>query len=271
MIAVDYAANLAKKVSGEIYLLHVLQAGEVDTSMGTIGSWAGAEGVETVPSMMARLKLVKRQMVALIADRGLTNMNVQDFIEVGEPYMKINAAAEKYSADIILMGTHGISGLKELFIGSVSEKVVQHASRPVLAVKSKRSLSPSNIIFASDFKEEAHRIFEFVKNFAAIFNATIHLLKVVDSDSESVKAKSREAIHAFAQRHSTASSAIAIVHASKVEEGIQQFVKQIDGDLIVIGTHGRNGLARFFNGSVSEELVNHADCPVLTVNFREGK
>ena len=270
-LAVDFAANLARKTSGEIYLLHVLETGEPDAGMGSTGTWAGSEEVSTVPYMIGRLERVKTQMQNFISENGLTNLAVRDFVEVGEPHLKINDAAEKYGADLIAMGTHGVSGLKELFIGSTAEKVVQHANRPVLSIQEKITVNPSNIIFASDFTDEADKVFDTVKNFASIYQAQIHLLKVVDRDDEYKKKEYHAHLRAFATRHNVADYPFSILPAPKTEEGILLLSKEINADLIAIGTHGRRGLARFFNGSVSEELINHSYCPVLTVNFREEK
>src|SRR5689334_16761266 len=90
-LAVKFAANLAHKTSGELVLLHVLDEAEPDPGIGSSGSWAGAEEVATVPYMIARLKHVKTEMQKFINENALSGLHVLDVIEVGEPYMKINA------------------------------------------------------------------------------------------------------------------------------------------------------------------------------------
>lgn len=57
---------------------------------------------------------------------------------------------------------------------------------------------------------------------------------------------------------------INIYNDESVEQGILNFSKEIDADLIGISTHGRQGIAHFFNGSISEDIVNHANRPVIT-------
>ena len=54
-------------------------------------------------------------------------------------------------------------------------------------------------------------------------------------------------------------------------EGIHEAAKRINADLIAMETHGRTGLSRFFYGSQTESVVNHADIPVLTVRIQEYK
>jgi nucleotide-binding universal stress UspA family protein len=267
-LAVRFAVNLAMKTSGKIVLLHVLDESEPDTGLGSTGSWAGSEEVATVPYMMARLQHVKDQMVAFMKENGLTELNAQDVIEVGDPAMKINAGAEKYNADIIVMGTHGTKNHSNLFIGSVADKVVQHADRPVLSIRELQSVNPTPIIFASDFTEEADRIFDKVKDFASMFGSELQLLKIIDEDDADLKSKVINELTDFCKRHQCENIASEVMYASKTEEGILLYSKRVGAQLIALGTHGRKGLSRFFNGSVSAELVNHSFCPVLTVNLR---
>src|SRR5687767_9786563 len=106
--AMNFAANLARKAEGEIYLLHVFESGDIDMSSGAGGSWAATtEETMTVPYMIARLRLIKKQMHWFISEFPLKGLDIYDEVETGEPYIKINHAADKYEADIIVMGTHG--------------------------------------------------------------------------------------------------------------------------------------------------------------------
>jgi nucleotide-binding universal stress UspA family protein len=260
--AIDFASNLARKTNGEIYLLHVIEgATDVDTtsSIGA-GGWASASDTLTVPYMIERLKLIKRKMKTLIKETKLYGLNVFDEIETGEPYHKINDAAEKYNADIIIMGTHGASGWKELIAGSTAEKVVQHSNRPVLCIKNNFTVNPSRIVFASDFSVEAGKIFRQVNSFASIFNSSVHLLNVADEDI----GESERRIRYFLEKYH-ADYSYTVYPDDNTEKGILNFAQDTNADLIAIGTHGRKGLSRFFNPSVSERLINHSFLPVLTV------
>jgi nucleotide-binding universal stress UspA family protein len=267
-LAVRFAANLANRTSGNLVLLHVLDEAEPDMSLGSTGSWAGAADVPTVPYMMARLKHVKTEMQNFIAENALSGLPVEDVVEIGDPAIKINAGAEKHEADIIVMGTHGTKDHSNLFIGSVADKVVQHARRPVVSIRELQSVNPSPILFASDFTDEADKIFDKAKEFASMFHSEMHLLKVIDEDNEDLKASTLNELNQFCERHQVNNVNRSVVYSRKTEEGILLHSKRIGAQLIALGTHGRKGLARFFNGSVSAELVNHSFCPVLTINLR---
>ena len=260
--AIDFSAEMAKKIDAEVYLLHVLYAPDTDTGLGTGGSWADAsDTVMTVPYMIKRLKLLKGQMQDLIKGSKLYGLKVYDEIETGEAAIKIPDAADKYDADLIIMGAHGVSGLKEVFVGSTSEKVVQHTKRPVLTIKNPVTRDIKKIVFASDFSNESSSVFKKVMEFATVFQAEVQLLTVAKDDT----APHLQRIRNFLYRNN-----IELAHSvypdSNTERGIIDFASKANADVIAIGTHGRSGFARLFSPSVSEHLVNHSFLPVLTVN-----
>lgn len=264
--ALQYAASFARKVSGEIYLIYVLSDEDEYSGISTSGEWRNIVTSPGVPAMIGLLKETKVMMEDIKKNPLLRGIPVYDNVEVGNAGPMINAAAEKYNADIIIMGTHGARGVTELLIGSTAEKVVQHAVRPVISIKERFTTEPSQIIFASDFTSEANNVFGFVKKFADTYDAKLHLLEV----STGARNKMREDIinQDFSVSFDGVEYPVNVYKDTSKEAGILHYAREINADLIAIGTHGRHGLARFFNPSVSEDLVNHSFCPVLTVNFK---
>jgi nucleotide-binding universal stress UspA family protein len=267
-IALQFAANLAHRISGQIYLIHVFDDNGVDLA-GSVGSgaWMGSADGAEVPMLIDRLRMIKTRMQNFIKDCAVPNTVIYHNVESGVPHMKINYAAEKYHCDMIVMGTHGATGFQEMFIGTTTEKVVHYATRPVLCIKENANFNPEKIVFATDFSDESDEIFDFVKSFADIFNANIHLLNVNIADVNRDQIASR--IEEFRKAHDAENLPYTIYNDKKTEAGVRHFAKRFGADLIAVGTHGRHGLARFFNPSISEELVNHSFCPVLTVNFKK--
>jgi nucleotide-binding universal stress UspA family protein len=265
-IALQFAANLAHKISGRIYLIHVFDDNGVDLA-GTVGSgsWMGSSDGTDIPMMIDRLRSIKSTAQRFIKESGVPNTDIYHNVEAGVPHIKINHAAEKYHCDMIIMGTHGARGFQEKFVGTTAEKVVHYATRPVLSIKENANFNPGKIVFATDFSEEADDVFDTVRNFAGIFNSNIHLLNVNTADINRDQLAGR--IEQFREQHDAADLPYTIYNDKKTEAGILNFAKRMNADLIAIGTHGRHGIARFFNPSISEELVNHSFCPVLTVNF----
>ena len=264
--AADFAANLAMRTGSGLNLLHVLQPGDVDTGIAPSGGWASAADVITVPHMIGLLKHVKKKMQAFILENGLDEIPVEDVVETGDPVTGIKVAAEKYDADLIVMGTHGASGMRELFVGSVAEKVAQHPYCPVISVREKSDPVPVTILFASDFSEEADSVFEKVKEIASAYGAGLHLVKIADEHDANPDV-SNDSILNFAIRHQVEHLTRRLYPAPDVGDGILRYAAEVNAGMIAIGTHGRRGLNRFFNGSISGELINHCHSPVLTVHF----
>ena len=84
------------------------------------------------------------------------------------------------NSDLIVMGSHGISGFSKVFIGSNTEKVVRLADSPVLTIKNEiEDFGVKNMVFASNFFEESHTVFKKIKFFADLYKTHIYLLKVI--------------------------------------------------------------------------------------------
>lgn len=257
--ALQFAAFIAKKTGAAINLLHVAGAPPRE----------GAFGLDPdVHEMLGSLMGVKKIMSKTLSQPGLKGITVKDMVEVGEVHIHIIAAAKKCEADMIIMGTHGASGLKEFLIGSNAEKVVRNAPIPVLTVKNMVS-NPriEKIAYATDFSEETERVFPSVKKFADLFGAKIEMVKVVTESTFETGYQTKKNIEHF-KRHFKDEHVTAWVYNDlTTHKGIRHFAHSASANIIALGTHGRQGLARLFEGSVAEKLVNHSSLPVLILNI----
>jgi len=113
-------------------------------------------------------------------------------------------------------------------------------------------------------KNDNEETYKQAVKFAEAFNAKIHLLMVNTANNFMTSAEAKARINDFISGQTFKNYTITIHNDTSVEQGILNFSKEIDADLIGISTHGRQGIAHFFNGSISEDLVNHATRPVIT-------
>src|SRR5690606_13997614 len=143
---------------------------------------------------------------------------------------------------------------------------------PVLVIKNKNeNFNVKNFVFATNWEEENKQAFVEAYNFAQTFEAKMHLLYVNTSGSEFLTSKEiDEKFKALMRETRIKPDDIStnIYSDKSVEHGILNFSKEINADLIGIPTHGRRGLAHFFNHSIGEEVANHAGIPVMT--FKVG-
>ena len=177
--------------------------------------------------------------------------------------------AKEFGAELIVMGSHGSSGLKEVFVGSNTEKVVRTSEIPVLVIKHKMSdFHASNIVFANNFNKESIPAFIKAKKLFDAFDAELHLVYInTPGDGFRSSQEMEDRVGEFlaeAKVTDLEAKDVAYYSAYSIEEGLFAYSNKIDADLIAIPTHGRRGLAHFFSGSISEDLVNHAKIPVLT-------
>ncbi len=163
------------------------------------------------------------------------------------------------------MGSHGTSGIEEVLIGSNTEKVVRLSDIPVLVIKKDvGELNFKNIVFASDFSKEIRKPFKKMVEFLEIFDANLFLVMICTPNSFKTTLNAEKTMKDFIENYDIKNYSLHIFNDTNIENGITNFSKTIDADLIGLCTHGRTGLAHFFNGSISEDLVNHTTKPVIT-------
>jgi nucleotide-binding universal stress UspA family protein len=138
-------------------------------------------------------------------------------------------------------------------------------------------ISIKNILFATDFSIHSSAALVYARSIARRYGSTIHAVHVVTPSSYATVppeliGQAREEVMraARAQMRETEERLRGLRHATGISEGdvwqeLSQVINQEQIDLIVMGTHGRTGLARMMMGSVAEEVYRQATCPVLTV------
>lgn len=255
--ALKVAAQLAKKHNCDIHLLHIVQipVQKVD-ALSTYNE---------LPEAIYFMKLAHKQFEDLIAKDYLQGITVHEHVEVDEIFKSIYHVCKKQHIDLVIMGSNGASGLKEMLIGSNTEKVVRTSETPVMVIKKEHDVfNIKNFVFASDFRDECKPTFKKAIDFATMFGSKIHLL-MVNTPTNFISSNDAEnRMKSFIKSFDFPNLTSNIYNDISIEQGIMNFSQSIGADLIGMSTHGRQGISHFFNGSVSEDLVNHAKRPVIT-------
>lgn len=191
--------------------------------------------------------------------------------------------------DLIVMGTHGRTGLAHFLLGSVAERVVRHAACPVLTVgHSRKNYSPhyEKILVAFDFSEHSKLALRNAAALARKFEAELGVIYVLEQEvspayfeiwKESITEALPE-IEADAQRAVTevlkaegveASQTEVVLTQGKAHKEIVKFADSHNFDLIAMGTHGLSGIEHVLLGSTTERVVRTATCPVITFKHME--
>lgn len=266
--ALDVAYAIAKKNNASIKLLHIIEAPGVG-SFNTMGEVYTGDPMNNI-YIMEMMKIMKGKMEMLVNDPKYSGVEMNYNVTVGNAFSGISNEINEFDIDMVVMGSKGSSGLEETLIGSNTEKVVRRAKCPVLTVKDTVDVDEvKNIVFASDFKAKGDNVIAALKEFAAAFDANIHLVKVNTPNSFSSDREMRRRMNEFAREQGLENFTINIYNHEDEEDGIIYFADDINADIIALGTHGRTGLMHLLSGSIAEDIVNHAHRPVWTYRISD--
>tara|TARA_B100000809_G_scaffold235608_1_gene253946 strand:+ start:19 stop:852 length:834 start_codon:yes stop_codon:yes gene_type:complete len=258
--ALKAAALLSKKIDVEIYALHMLDLQEFNLSHSL--DYSQEQGVFF-------LKLAEKKLQKFLQKDFLKEVKVVPLIKRYKVFSEVNAIAKEINADLIIMGSHGASGLKEFFTGSNTEKVIRYADIPVLILKNElKNLDFADIVIATDFSDETILAYKGILTFLDFLGARKHLL-FVNLPNEKFKTTPEMDTLANNFLMSAEGNVDRLINANfvcarTVEEGILSFSDAVGADLIALITHGRKGLAHVFSGSISEDISNHSALPIIT-------
>ncbi len=265
--ALKLAAQLAQKYEAEIYLLHMLEL-----PMDMINPVAGTKTSNDLPEALFFMKLAKKRFKEILSRPYLQGLTVHEIVQFHEAFDGIIETSREHGCDFIVMGSQGATGFKEMFVGSNTEKVVRTSDIPVLVIKHEHEdFKVDNMVFASNLSSESKSTLGQVVEFAALMQAKLHLVYVNTANDFMTSRDTDEFLTEYVEGLDFTNYEFHVYNDSTVENGILNFAKKINADLVGIATHGRKGLSHFFNGSISEDLVNHAKLPVITFKLKKNK
>ena len=198
----------------------------------------------------------------------------------------IHQYAETEDIDLIALGTHGREGAGRLWRGSVAEVVIRGAKRPVLTVRGDgdgQTVGPGQIeriLVPIDVAEYVPETGKVAVEWARLYDAQVDLLHVVTGSSppapdqtddagepeEGPEQRARRALMDIGRTMSALGVPMEVhVRTGTPGPTITNFMEARGTHLVVMSTHGRTGMERFFLGSVAEAVIRHGGCPVLTV------
>ncbi|HZO91076.1 MAG TPA: universal stress protein [Chthonomonadaceae bacterium] len=276
--AAHKAAAIARQFNSDIRLLSVFD----DTlTAAYLGAWESI----TVPGDLARLAEetqgeVECRTLPIFQQAGVP---CQALREIGHAVDRITQVAEREHANLIVLGSRGLSTWQALLLGSVSEGVLLHAPCPVLIVRGEKASEETTgfnrILLATDGSDNALGAAAMAGLLADKFGAELTALHVVApprgllgvpvADTE-LKAYRERMQAAVKQRTGRILGQTGIPYAFREEDGhpaeeIVRVAAEGNYDLIVLGSRGLSGWKSLLVGSVSQRVARHAPCSVLVV------
>jgi nucleotide-binding universal stress UspA family protein len=263
MNAFRFALDVALKSKGTIHLLNVIELPIMhDTVLMPVLNFE--------EQLLKDLKENAESRFKKITDR-YNAVDVKVIVKTlfGSVTRMIQEYIAKESIDLIVMGSHGASGVREFFIGSNAEKMVRSSTVPVLVVKNYFKGPIKNIVFPNTLETENQEdLVTKIKALQNFFKAYVHLVWINTPVNFTSDTLTKQRLEAFAKRFMLKDYTVSIFNHTDEERGILEFSNAIKGDLIAMGTHGRKGIAHLVNGSLAEDIVNHTKGLVWTYSLQ---
>lgn len=250
--AYRFALDIAAQARGTIHLLHVIELPVLhDSLLMPVLDFEEQLLQDLRKSAESRFKKITEKYT-------YEGANVVVKTEFGSVSRMLHDYIIKESIDIVVMGSHGATGARELFIGSNAERMVRKSPVPVLIIKDYYKGPISNIVFPNVFEaEDQEDLVMRVKALQAFFKARLHLVWINTPVNFASDTLTMKKLQAFAKRFLLKDYTINVFSYTDEEGGILEFAKRVKGDLIAMGTHGRKGISHLIYGSLAEDVANH--------------
>lgn len=280
--ALPYATAICRRFHSTLHMVHVLSdtgllmmAGGVDyVSMGTLYEDAHEEAKEKLDQIAEHFESIPHR----------------NYVRHGLVWKNLAEIIQQNDIDLIVVGTHGRTGLGKLLLGSVAEDILRHAACPVLTVGPKvsgraklptfknqgRDLAPveldlRQLLLATNFAKNADRTAQAAVGLADEFHARITLMHVIEdythlgSKPEPIEEslhRLRDLIPRNAELQHTPETLLEFGHAP---ERILKAAEEREADMIILGARPHSEMGTTHLPSAAHHVIAHAHCPVLTI------
>jgi nucleotide-binding universal stress UspA family protein len=251
----------------EVKLVVVSVAPEYNGDLGLVGVH-DPQKLITQPCDMA---LSRCQEAA--QDLGI---QVKTICAIGQPHARLVELADDENSDLIIIGTKGVTSLRYALLGSVARKVIGFTPRDVLVVPEGAQIGWGHILLATDLSPNSKGAENRALELALAHQSKLSILTVMELPTclygeagelgcslPDSRSKFLEELQARAA--SWGITAGIIVKQGESSQAIVDTAKDLEAAVIVMGSHGRTGLARLLMGSNTEKVIGQAACPVLVV------
>lgn len=256
--ALKTAAYYAKTYNYEIVVVHMLELSSAITSSSN-----------TTKETVLYLKLAEKKLSDFLDKPYLENIKITSILKHYKVYNELNILYNEEKIDLVIMGSTGATGLKEFLIGSNAQKVIRHSNIPVLVVKDHAVEEGfKKAIFACDFSEDSIGPYRRIKRFCNFIGLDTKLIYVNTPGKAFLNSNEmRDTVKDFfmkADNNSDHIEDVCYVSDYTIEAGISNYAKNYNADIIIMTTHGRSGFSQLFDHSITEDVVNHSDIPVIS-------
>lgn len=266
----DYAKRLANKVAlavnAQLLVMTVVETSS-EVLLDDQGAIQSSMGVDT-ESLHQEYKNTVEKINSWSSD---ITANYKQVVVFGTLLSAIKKQIKALDADLVIMGTHGVEGLRERISGSVTQHVILENRVPVLSLKCDRGdIDFSDFLITGDFSSSHKMDFDFIKSLQAAFKSKLHLLFVNTKANFRPTASAIKLMQNFAATNELSNVEYHIHNDETVEKGILNFSNNYDAnhaldiDLVAVEKKNKSTLEYWFSGCEAIGFVNHIYRPIVT-------
>lgn len=261
-----YALQLAGKTGASITTIHIYSRpdisavhlpGALQEFYDSVDLYEFENYKDSIPSL-----------VEMANAYGFSRVDLKHVLMEGETVESILSVAEKDGIDLIVMGTTGARGLKEIFIGSVTGEILENACCPVLAVPEKGEFDGvlNKVAFATGFQQEEVKALDRLIELLAPFHPEIHCVNVDLAHTENIIHRMDQFVPALKTKGRNIITHV--LDGTDFQEAMIGFLETHSIDLLAMVTHKRNFIQELFHYSKTKMLSYHCNTPVLALHLK---
>jgi nucleotide-binding universal stress UspA family protein len=256
-VAINFAIKVANKLDGNVTLLHVVNMIQPARA-----------------SMRFKFKSLEQELVEIAEEDfealmkevnklNKTNQTIKYKIVKGSSFNDtLKKEAKKLRSGLIVMGTHGASGLKKVVVGSNTASIIEISHIPVLAIPELGEFKQfKNIVYATDLKH-IDRELKALLPYAKYFDSTVHMVHVTKS-SKNIHVLEEKMAKAAVGKIEYNKFTVKVVVNDDIDDAIEKYVKDIKADMLTTFAHDHNFYEKLFNRSVTRKLAFQSVVPLL--------
>lgn len=254
MTGLDLALLFADKTGANIQMVHVLSS--VTNK---------AHGILEIERQQAKEKF--EEMLQKYKERSAKNISLSYIIKDGKIYKEVTSQADSFEDSILILSTHGGSGIEELFIGSNAFKIASTSEKPVVTVRSLQAVKNiSKIVLPLDITLQTREKIPYTAGLANIFNAEIHIVTLRSTNAKSIMNKLNsfsEQAGSFLKTHMIPFK-VENLKGGNLTDITLDYAKSINADLISIMTEQEKSVSNLLLGNYAHQMINKSLIPVLS-------
>ncbi len=263
--ALQIACQLAVRSGASILMVHINEMAVYLVPVSELSYNTSALEIDQYSKdTQSRLDEIR---AGLLQQNRFSNLHIETMVIEGLMISAVNDLMETTPIDLVVMGTLGVSGWKEMFVGSNTERMIRFAPCPVLVIPDGvDELEIKKVVIPTNLKSDQMPVFQLAKTWQDIFGFDVDALYLNDPlgalthfDIDAEKNKQMEAaglLHVYLHLYGMTVDA---------EAAIRQYAQGAAANLIIMGTHQPRGLSHVLFGSLTEDTANHSVVPVLAV------